>query len=141
PPTVTTLAATNVMSTSARLGGSSNPNGNATTGWFRYSTTNPGTCNDTFGTRAAATSGIALGSGISEVDYYQDIAGLTPETPYYYCAIAGYAGGVVFGSVRSFIPPPPPPNCGWSPSASYPADTEYQLSAVQGNHLYSFGGR
>ena len=35
------------------------------TGWFRYATTNPGTCNDTFGTRAPATGGTSLGAGTS----------------------------------------------------------------------------
>ena len=39
----------------ATLNGTANPNGAPTTGWFRYATTNPGTCNDTFGTRAPAT--------------------------------------------------------------------------------------
>ena len=41
-----------VTSTSALLNGAGNPNGATTTGWFRFSTMNPGTCNDTFGTRA-----------------------------------------------------------------------------------------
>ena len=35
-------AATSVTSTSATLNGSANPNGAATTGWFRYGTTEPG---------------------------------------------------------------------------------------------------
>ena len=53
---MTTAAATAVTSTGATLNGSANPNGAATTGWFRYGTTNPGTCNDTFGTRAPAAA-------------------------------------------------------------------------------------
>src|SRR5262249_10253479 len=56
-PSVTTAAATGVTSLAATLNGTVNPNGAATTGWFRYSTVNPGTCNDTFGTRAPATGG------------------------------------------------------------------------------------
>src|SRR5687767_1211690 len=48
-PSVITTAATLVATTSATLNGSGNPNAAATTGWFRYSTTDPGTCNDVFG--------------------------------------------------------------------------------------------
>ena len=62
-PAVTTSAATLVTSTRPRSTAPANPNGAATTGWFRYSTTNPGTCNDTFGTRAPASGGTALGAG------------------------------------------------------------------------------
>src|SRR5690606_15708368 len=66
-PSVTTLAATGVTSTTATLEGEANPNFAAATGWFRYSTTNPGTCNDTFGSRAPSTGGSTLGSGGSAV--------------------------------------------------------------------------
>ena len=45
----------------ATLNGTANPNGAATTGWFRYATTNPGTCNDSFGTRAPASGGTRAG--------------------------------------------------------------------------------
>src|SRR6266496_4261408 len=54
-PTAATSAATSVTSTSALLNGSGNPNGEMTTGWYRINTANPGTCNDTFGTRVPAT--------------------------------------------------------------------------------------
>ena len=69
PPTVTTDAATLITAATATLNGSANPNGDATTGWFRYSTTSPGTCNDSFGTRAPASGGSVLGSGTSPVSY------------------------------------------------------------------------
>jgi hypothetical protein len=55
-PTVTTEIASAVTSDqrhARRLGG---PNLTDATGWFRYGTTDPGTCNDTFGTRAPATA-------------------------------------------------------------------------------------
>ena len=63
PPTVVTAAATAVMSASATLNGTANPNGTAATGWFRYATTSPGTCNNTFGTLAPASGGTSLGAG------------------------------------------------------------------------------
>ena len=43
--------------TARRSNGSANPNARPTTGWFRYGTTDPGTCDDIFGTRAPATGG------------------------------------------------------------------------------------
>ena len=42
PPTVVTSAASAVVDVSATLNGSANPNGTATTGWFRYAATSPG---------------------------------------------------------------------------------------------------
>lgn len=101
-PTVTTNAASGVSSTTATLNGTANPNGSATTGWFRYSTVSPGTCNDTFGTRAPVAGGDALGSGTSAVAFNEAISGLTANTTYFYCAIAQNAVGVAFGSVLQF---------------------------------------
>src|SRR5215211_2815823 len=87
-PSVTSSAATLVTNSSATLNGSANPNLGTATGWFRYSTTNPVTCNDAFGTRAPAAGGTALGAGSSAVPYSQPIAALTPGATYYFCAIA-----------------------------------------------------
>ena len=102
PPTVSTNAANAITSTSASLNGSANPNGGAASGWFRYATTNPSTCDDTFGTRVPASGGTALGAGFSPVQYTQGLTGLTPATTYYYCAIASNSRGTSFGSVVSF---------------------------------------
>jgi hypothetical protein len=102
-PTVTTNAATSITTSAATLNGAGNPNGGAsTTGWFRYSTTSPGTCNTTFGTRAPASGGSALGSGTSSVNYAQGITGLAASTTYYYCAIVNNEGGTTTGSIQSF---------------------------------------
>ncbi|MBK8547720.1 MAG: hypothetical protein IPL63_10150 [Saprospiraceae bacterium] len=46
-PTVTTNAATSITAFAATLNGTGNPNGTATTGWFRYATVSPGTGNNT----------------------------------------------------------------------------------------------
>lgn len=104
PPTpiVVTNAATSVTGNSATLNGSANPNGFASTGYFRYSTTNPGTCNDTFGTRSPSTGGTNLGSGTSSVAYSSSVSGLSANTTYYYCAIASNANGIGYGAVSSF---------------------------------------
>ena len=101
-PVVTTNAPTLVTSTSATLNGAANPGGAATTGWFRYSTTNPVTCSDTFGARSPASGGIDLGSGTVEVPWSFALTGLKPGLTYYVCAIALNTGGASFGGVVSF---------------------------------------
>ena len=103
PPTVTTLAATTVTTTTAALNGRANPNSAAATGWFRYSTTNPGTCNDSFGTRSPASGGTALGSGTVNINYSSAISDLTGGTTYYYCAIANNSAGNGYGAIASFV--------------------------------------
>ncbi|MDQ3034461.1 MAG: hypothetical protein M3Y87_18780, partial [Myxococcota bacterium] len=104
-PVVTTSAATLVTATSATLNGAADPNGATTSGWFRYSTSDPGTCNDSFGSRAPTSSGSALGSGTTAVAYSRAISSLTPATTYYYCAIASNAYGTSYGAVLSFTTP------------------------------------
>lgn len=101
PPTVTTTAASQIKKFSATLNGQANSNGKATTGWFRYSTISPGTCNDTFGTKLPLAP-VALGSGNAPVAYSTSATGLSSGTTYYYCAIASNADGTAFGIIRSF---------------------------------------
>lgn len=105
PPFVTTDVATGLSGTAATLNGSANPNGNSTTGWFRYSTISPGVGNDSFGTRAPASGGSALGSGFGSVSFAQSLTGLTPGTTYYHCAIASNAEGISFGPIQTFTTP------------------------------------
>lgn len=102
PPTITTLSASGVSANSATLNGSGNPNLQSSTGWFRYSTSNPGTPNDVFGTRSPTSSGAALGAGGSPVAFSQGINGLLPNTTYYYCAIGQNVEGTSFGAIQSF---------------------------------------
>ena len=107
-PTVTTNPATPVTTDSATLNGAANPNGSAATGWFRYSSTNPGSCNDSFGTRFPASGGSALDTGNTPVNYQQNITGLSTTTTYYFCAIASNSAGNGFGAVLSFTTGAPP---------------------------------
>lgn len=119
-PTVITNPAFNITSTSAVLYGSANPNGLSTTGWFRYSSTNPGSCNDNFGARTPSSGGLDLGSGTTSVAYVQSISGLSPGLTYYFCAIASNSSGIGFGIIRSFTTlaasPTPTPTPTPSPS-------------------------
>ncbi|MBE0676661.1 MAG: T9SS type A sorting domain-containing protein [Bacteroidales bacterium] len=110
-PTVTTQAATLVISSAATLNGTANPNGDATTAYFRYSTSNPGTSNDSFGTRApsSSSSDTNLGSGTTAVPFSRALSGLLPGTTYYYCAIAKNSLGTSFGEIMTFTTPPAAP--------------------------------
>src|SRR5690606_1194468 len=92
-PTVVTDAATSIAPTTAVLNATVNPNGNSTSGWFRYATSAPATCNDSFGTKTVNSS---LGSTTSNVALTRSIAGLVPGTTYYYCAIASNSYGTSF---------------------------------------------
>src|SRR5207244_10150757 len=107
-PTVTTQAATGVSAGGATLNGAANPNLSATTGWFRYSSVNPGACSDTFGTRMPASGGVSLGAGSAAVGYGQIISGLTAATTYYFCAIANNSVGTNLGAVLTFTTPSAP---------------------------------
>jgi hypothetical protein len=138
PPTATTNAATSVTGTTATLNGTGNPGGAATTGWFRYSTTSPGTCNDSFGTRAPTSGGSALGSGTSNVAFNEAITGLTPGSTYFFCAITQNSEGTAFGSLQQFTTPLPP--SATTSAASAITTTSAQLNGSANPNLSSATG-
>lgn len=110
PPTVITNGASGVSDSGATLNGEANPNNDATTGWFRYSTTSPGTCNTTFGTSTPAPEN--LGSGSTNVLYSKPTGSvLSPNTTYYYCAVANNVAGTTTspGAPQSFTTSAIPP--------------------------------
>ena len=118
-PTITTEPTVPVSSNSITINGKGNPNGNATTGWFRYDTTNPESCNDTFGTRVPASGGTALGAGTANVVFSENLTGLTPGTTYYYCAIGQSVGGIAYGAVlNAMTAPATPTGLAATPNAS-----------------------
>ncbi len=109
-PTVATQTATPVTSTTATLNSQITPNGSTTYAWFRYSATNPTSCNDTFGTRVPAVApGTFIGSGTTAQSHAQSIASLLPGNTYYFCAIAQNAIGTQLGTLLSFTTPPQVP--------------------------------
>lgn len=105
-PSVTTSNIDQLTSTGVRFQGSANPNSISTTGYFRMWTTNPGSCSDVGGTRIPSAGGAALGAGSTNVNYSYTTASqginLTPNTTYYYCAIATN-GTLGYGSLKYFI--------------------------------------
>ena len=96
-PSVSTGSATALTATTATLNGSANPGGGATTGWFRYSTDQPGHLQRHVRHARAADGGTgsSLGAGCTSVPFSQAITGLTQGTTYYYCAIASNSAGTV----------------------------------------------
>ena len=107
-PAAITGAASVLTMSSATLNGSGNPHGLEASGWFRISTTHPGACNDTFGTRVPAAGNFELGDGTGAVAFSETVTGLTTGTFHYYCAIVQNAAGTTFGAVESFFPAQPP---------------------------------
>jgi MYXO-CTERM domain-containing protein len=79
--------------------------------WFRYGSTDPGTCSDTFGTRVPVTA-IAVGAVHTEVTIETTLGDLAPGA-YYYCAAASNAVGTTYGAVVRFdVAMPPSPDGG-----------------------------
>lgn len=98
-PEVTTLAATNVTQTSARLNGEVDPNGEDTDAWFEWGTS-----------RSAlnrATRAENVGSGTRVEDFDSVLSGLTPGVTYYFRAVAENQRGIDRGSIQSFTTAPP----------------------------------
>jgi hypothetical protein len=107
PPAVTTTTpAMSIADTSATLPGTINPNGNATTYQFEYGLSPTNLANLTTSTSA--------GSGTSLEDVSAMIAGLSPDTTYYYELVGTFNNTTYPGGVESFTttgmkPPPPTP--------------------------------
>lgn len=93
-PLVTTLAATNVNSSSATLNGKVNPNGMATTYYFQWGTSSA------YGNVTPTAS-----AGTFSVDQAVNaaITGLTQGTTYHYSIVATNADGTTTGSDLTFI--------------------------------------
>jgi hypothetical protein len=90
-PTVQTLAATTVTTTSAQLNGSLNPNGLATTAYFQY------------GTTASYGSTTPSGSfGITAQNIGYNVTGLAANTTYHFRIVASNNSGTSTGNDMTF---------------------------------------
>jgi len=101
-PVVTTAPVSALDYTAGSLNGSANPNGAATTAYFRYGTDPTLTA----GTNTVAQS---LGSGTTAVAFAESLTGLFPQTTYYYRAIATNSAGTSDGAILNFTTPAQPP--------------------------------
>ena len=119
-------APTLVTTTRRRSTATANPNGDAATGWFRYSTTNPGTCNDTLrharagGRRHRARRGHAHASytpGDHRADAGHDLLLLRDR-------LRTRRDGVRHGRSRSRRPRPPAVTTAAATPGHHPADAQ-----------------
>ena len=93
PPTVATLAATNVTSTGAQLNGTVNPNDASSGYWFEYGrTTNYG----------SQTSQADAGNGTSSMNVNATLSQLSAGTLYHYRLVATNIGGTTRGTDATF---------------------------------------
>jgi len=94
-PTVTSLAATSIISVGAKLNGTVNANGFNTTVSFDYGT------NTGYGSSATATQSSVTGN--TDTDVEATITGLTLGTTYHFRVKAVNALGTIYGSDMTFI--------------------------------------
>ena len=92
-PAATTGGVTALTFQSARLIGTVNPHGAATTIYFQYGTTTR------YGTNTPA---VPVGAGTANKRVTADIAGLVPNKKYHYRLVAENPLGVVSGADRTF---------------------------------------
>jgi phosphodiesterase/alkaline phosphatase D-like protein len=92
-PGVTTNAASSVSTTSARLNGRVNPNGQSTTWRFEYGTST---------SYGSATGTQNAGSGTGSTSVSVTILGLAPGTTYHFRLVATNAAGTSAGSDQAF---------------------------------------
>ena len=90
-PDVTTRSATNVGAGSATLNGRVDGNGSSVRAWFEYGT------NTNFGYLTSKSS-----YGSRSTDYNKNISGLTPNTTYYFRAVAENSRDTVYGNIFYF---------------------------------------
>jgi hypothetical protein len=88
PPSATTGSASNVGESSATVNGTVNPNGQSTTYFFKYGTTN------TYGLQ---TTPAGAGSGTGNVAVHFALDGLSPNTTYHYQLVATSSAGTTNG--------------------------------------------
>jgi phosphodiesterase/alkaline phosphatase D-like protein len=121
-PVVTTGAASSITRTGARLAGTVNPKGLATTYTFEYGKTTA------YGTKTTAKS---AGAGAIAVAASADVSNLTAGTTYHYRISATNGAGTTVGVDRTFTTSPPPA----APSvvtgtAAYVSQTYAQLNGT-----------
>ncbi|HEX6455973.1 MAG TPA: hypothetical protein VF009_05585 [Solirubrobacterales bacterium] len=100
PPTVTTLAASNLARFNATLNGTVNPNGQDTHYYFEYGITTA------YGQAAPAVPGVDIGSGTNSSVTPTEISGLLPETTYHYRLVVENCYGSRRGEDQVFVTNP-----------------------------------
>ena len=99
PPVAVTSGASGVGPTAATLGGTVNPNGQATDWYVEYGTST------SYGTKTATTS---AGSDTTSKSVSIAVGGLTPGKTYHFRLVAKSSAGTTEGSDRTFVTAEPP---------------------------------
>ena len=99
PPTAVTGAASGVGPTSATVGGTLNPNGQATTWWVEYGTST------SYGSKTAVQD---AGSGTASKTVTTTLAGLGAGRTYHFRLVAQSSAGTTNGLDASFVTAEPP---------------------------------
>jgi len=92
-PIVNTNSASSIGQNSATLNGSVNPNNSNTTVWFEYGTT------QNLGTTVGNQS---VGNANSNQNIIAYLSNLSPNTTYYFRAVAQNSFGITYGAIMSF---------------------------------------
>jgi len=103
-PSVETLSATSVASTTATLNGKVNPNSLETKAYFEYGTTT------SYGSKTAEVNVV---SGGTTVERNEPISGLSPGTTYHFRIVASNSSGTSQGADKTFTTPSPPSVITW----------------------------
>jgi hypothetical protein len=139
-PTVTTVAATGLTSTTAQFNGTVNPGNDATTTSFCYGTSN--TVNGSGALQSCtsrASSSLSATTSTSSISYSQS---LSSSTTYYFQAVAVNSIGTRYGSVLSFTTPAAPvalsiTNSSPVTSGQVRVTYIYQFTATGGSGTYA----
>jgi len=92
-PSVFTNSSSNTSTSSATLHGSVNPNNSSTTAWFEYGPTQ---------SLGYTSSTFSIGSGSSQTSFSASVFNLSPNSTYYFRAVAQNGYGTARGSILSF---------------------------------------
>lgn len=96
-PSANTIAATNITTSSATLNGSVNPNGDSTSYWFEY-----GTSQSLSSILGSTIHAVVAGSGTSPVNVSTVLPGLAANTSYSYRLVTMNTNGTVRGDIVTF---------------------------------------
>jgi hypothetical protein len=125
PPTVSTLAATSITTSSAQMNASVNPNSASTTAYFQYGTTT------SYGNNSGSLSGITTSENI-----YSSWTGLSPNTTYHYRVVAYNSTGTSYGGDASFTTAPLPPTAQTTAATSITTTTAQLNGNINGNGVW-----
>ena len=113
-PTVRTLAAVNILQTSAALEGSINPNGWQTSYYFQYGLT---------AGYGSVTTALQADNGTASRAWSAPVSGLNSYTVYHYRIVASNAGGSAFGDDMTFQTTAPSPQVTTGPPTGITANS------------------